>query len=306
MFMTSIFIPSEVMHRIFLLLNDFTSLGRAQQVSKDWLNLTENNALWQNLFKKYIPSADEVHRITGKEALRNSIIRNEKDFINTVTIFLCRWQWGKKTRLECLFPSSSIPPNLRNKIVPKEEPFSNASDLTIVIEQILGCHPRRTQGFDEVHADKTQYYCFTGDMQPLFAHQNQGFSQLWLMNDAPYHPHYTAFSSQIPLPNGIGCGFFEANIQDVDVGYGNTLGYFAAINQWKEPFELFCVSAPRGRSKWKWIGRIPYNSEFKFVKIDPNRNITWENICKNRYWASTNSPLCIWEDYLEHVPLLFP
>ena len=87
--------------------------------------------------------------------------------------------------------------------------------------------------------------------------------------------------------------FYASNttekITGVDVGYGNTLGFFSEINDWKSPYKLFCTRGQNGEPVWGGI--IPTYKPFKFVLITPQNNIIWENGNHLELWEN-NSFVC--------------
>jgi hypothetical protein len=64
------------------------------------------------------------------------------------------------------------------------------------------------------------------------------------------------------------------------VGFGNTLGYYSEINDWKTPFKLHCIRGKSGAPMW--IGSFPESQAFKFVLINAKGDIKWEKIQGNR------------------------
>lgn len=295
------YIPDDVINRILPLLNT-KGLGRIQQVNKHFNLLAGNDVLWQALFLR-VWNLEVPKGMLGKEALQKSIIKNGDELRNKLVTFFCRQKWEKKTRLECTFPNDSISADKRewsNQIINSMCP--SATVPTAVFE--IGFGPRRGthRGFNSAPADETKYLHFIGNINELL--NAGGVLSLCGSKNIGNSPLFTSFQSPIPLSDAMVFDHhFVANIEKLDVGYGNSLGYFSSINHWAEPFELFCVQGSNGIPKW--TGRIPY-SEFKFVKIDPNRNITWENIGQNRQWSPRRSGRPhSWNEYLQKFPIRF-
>jgi len=292
------YIPVDAMNRILSNL-DVKSLGRIQRVSKNLYKLAGNDEFWKNLFKRTF-GVDLPSGAVGKGMLKNGIIiKNEKALIDMIVTFLCHVKWDKKTRLECVFPTA---PSNAHSLLEKsfeKEIMTRSETPTMIIEQSFG-HQRGKRTSMNSLADETKYACFVGDVKWPYAHSKIDHEANGII------PYFTQICSPISLCSWHGAvlsSYFEANVEGVDVGYGNTLGYFSSINQWKEPFELFYIQENNGSHKW--AGLIP-NSEFKFVKIDPSGKITWENTPHNRYWGprSSGRPHS-WEGYLKHIPVSF-
>lgn len=291
----SLCVPKDAIDNVISRLN-ITQLGTVQRVSKQFYEIAGNDVFWENIFKRMF-AKDVPQGMTGKKTLENCIIRNKKEFSDTLVTFLCRRKWEKKTRLECIFPN--IPPYCSNLKTAFPQWFSQNSTTSAIIQLGFGPDRGTSLGFTESPVDETKYACFIGDEETL-SKQGVIFHD---HNDTHDIPCLISFRSEVPIPDSIFSSCFIADIEGIDVGYGNTLGYFASINQWKEPFELFCVDGNNGRPKW--TGRIPY-SEFKFVKIDPSGKITWEKIDHNRHWGTRSSGRPdSWEEYLKHFPISF-
>jgi hypothetical protein len=271
-------IPPEMMSNVFYFL-DTQSLGTFEQVSHYCKELAGDDVHWKKLFER-IFKAEVPDGKLGKECLKNvKVLHSDQLISKEVRIFLCYLKWEKKTRLECIFPGTTIPP--------------------LVIEQSFGPNRGTMTGFLEP-ADETKNCIFLGNVGSLKLREIP--LSIWTNSDLIHR--CTSFQSDVLLPEEEGFANLGVVIKEVDVGYGNTLGYFSDINDWKEPFELFCVSRPDGHHIW--TGMIPY-SKFKFVKIDPKGNITWENISGNRNWQEGSFwPLFLsLEEYLRRFPIRF-
>ncbi len=263
----------------YLKLND---LGKLPQVCKSWKELVSTKNLWVNLYKYIYKEDINAENVKNAFLFKHAEVINgtESELIRAVTSFVCKLIWNKKCRLECQFPNTSYPP--------------------LIIEQSFGPLIGSSEGF-KGPPDKTKRFNFVGDLPKQTSKEA------------------IKLTSKMPWPNGIpitiameapfhvnihsGVAFFEACIQGVDVGYGNTLGFYSDINDWKEPFSLFCITSMY--ESLKWCGRIPY-SQFKFVKIDPKGNVTWE-ISNNRTWSpsSLGGPYP-WDLYLQIFKIQFP
>lgn len=274
-------LPNEISIHIFSYL-ELNDLGKLPQVCKSWKELVNTKNLWVNLFK-YIYKED----ITT-ENVKNAFLFKHAEVINgtngelgrAVTSFVCKLFWNKKCRFECHFSNTSISP--------------------LIIEQSFGPHRGSSEGF-KGHPDKTKHLKFVGDLPKQTSNNKMKLTTktpwpneipITISMEAPFHVNIH-----------IGVAFFEACIQGVDVGYGNTLGFYSDINNWKEPFNLFCIT--NMYEPLTWFGRIPY-SQFKFVKIDPKGNVTWET-SNNRTWSpsSLGGPYS-WDLYLQIFKIQFP
>jgi hypothetical protein len=279
-----VFIPIDALNNIFSQL-DIKSLGRIQCVSKDFYKIANNDVVWTNLFKNLFAN-DASAEILGKRGVSCIIIRTQDELRKTAEAFWCRLKWGEKTRLECFFPDKSISP--------------------IFLEMGFGLsHEKGFKSYEEFRSSEAnQIDCriFLGDVNSL-KKQRSSCSQVKSWIGASKLPRYefsrSIFLLKADVDESKRITPIEVEIKEVDVGYGNTLGYCSSINGWKEPFELCCVPGDRGQTMW--IGRVPLNEEIKFVKIDSNGNSTWENHTGNRTFSSIGD----WRFSLKEQPISF-
>jgi len=292
--------PTEIKRHIFSFLED-KDLARVQCVCKEWKKLAGDDRLWEALFirmyKEPVPQGKLV--IEAFRLKRAKIIGGEDALQNVVTTFLCTLKWNTKRRLECTFP--------------------NHPTYSMVIEQSFGPDRGTKMGIrSDRPEDETEYYKYIGNHSPgTDANLTFKASDQMIPHSLPICRSIviiTAEKKQLPyhawnivdVARMSDSCYFSADIRGIDVGYGNTLGYFSDINNWKRPFTLTCVQGNEGKPVW--TGLIPY-SQFKFVKIDSAGKIKWEKDIietRNRSWGprSWGRPYSF-EEYLKAFPIEF-
>jgi hypothetical protein len=278
------FIPSDILYQVFSLL-DVRSLGRVQQASPEFYNLGNNDLLWQELFQRAF-SQNVPNGELGKEALKKwHLIPDRIGLSKVLATFFCCLKWEKTTCLQCRFPDPSMP--------------------SIIITQSFGPHKEVLNGKIEdeknIPVDEMRHYWHGVSNQTYTP--SGGWTIKKLLSSVPYR---RVVSTPITLPLQ-DWRIDQVFIEEVDVGFGNTLGYYSSINEWKEPFEFFCISGVNGQQSIQWCGLIlsdfsEFKVEFKFVKIDPVGNVTWENYPGNRQPDEIKG----WKNYLTKYPITFP
>ncbi len=271
----TIFVPSDVLDQICYhvlkgakSLDDAKSLVRFQRVSKNFYLAAGNDVFWQTLLKNIC--GIDVSNGKGKEAWNVPILRNRNDLFNTVEAFQCRLELWKTRRLECLVPSH--PP------MSLEVSFGPPSDLK---------------------ADQTHRYLFLGNVEELRKVQHSSCESSAFLANKPNYPYHEKSRSCFQLFRNCMLQAPIIEIKEVDIGNDHTLAYYSSIDNWKELFKLFPVSGDNGRPVM-WAGRIPLHAEFKFVKIAPNGDFTWENHAGNRVHPNKN-----WSAYFKEQPVSF-
>lgn len=274
-------LPHEIALHIFSYL-ELKDLGKLPQICKSWKYLVDNKNFWVLLYKYLYREEITAENVKNAFLFKHAEVINGTDgeLGRSVTSFVCKLNWNKKNRFECQFPNSSISP--------------------LIIEQSFGPFRGTSEGFEEP-SNKTKHLKFIGNLPKQASTDKMRLTTTmpW-PNGIPITISMTA-PFQVNIHSGV--AFFEACIQGVDVGYGNTLGFYSDINDWKEPFNLFCFT--NMYESLKWCGRIPY-SQFKFVKIDSKGKVTWE-ISDNRTWTprSSGRPYS-WDEYLQVFNIQFP
>ncbi len=275
-------IPNDL-KPIILHFLDHKGICRMQSVSKEWCTYASADKLWLDLFHAIYPK--EPLPIPGqaknkfKERILSIPIKDESHLEKAITSFFLKLKWNKKRGFTCFFP--------------------NDPSYSLNLAQSFGPERGTKAGF-EGPADETEYYEFTGSIssgQPASKNYN---TQAHLQ--CPPQSFYDSLSQQIGIPltfSNIYSTAFDTSedwyslrlyvterfvngkVEGVDVGFGNTLGYFSQINDWKSPFELFCLTEP-STGKPIWVGLIPIHAEFKFVSINSEGAVTWEKKPSNR------------------------
>ncbi len=287
--------PELVSYRILSYL-PVQELGRAQMVCTEWRLLAGNDLLWRELYG-YIFKKKAPESINIKESFlieRATKLDREDELGDVMFAFICNLQWEKKRRLICSFSDKSFPP--------------------MIIEHSFG--PKRgTKDGAAGSADETEYYHCTADDLDQISAANPVYERidengLPGLPDYPKKVGFPAYTKgTMPkrmfekFDGGSYGGFIPINTEGVDVGYGNTLGFYSDINDWKVPFKLICRANESGLPVWS--GLIPY-SFFKFVKIDSAGQVTWENRAENRRWFQrTSGRPYYFPEYLQVDPIQF-
>jgi hypothetical protein len=236
--------PQELGVYIMSKLDPKKDIGAVACVSKEWNRLASLNELWHILFiKAFQEKAPEGEHAKIAFLRKYALpIENEAQLRRLFAAFWCALERNKKKRIECIF--STNPPS------------------SIVAEQGFALQ----HGFRET-AGETTYYKYIGKVpKDLKLNKNKIIDSYRLGNVCVLQ------STNEKIYSNFYTSCFSINVE-VDVGDGNTLGYYSSINNWEKPFKLTCVQA---NNKNSWMGFIPC-SEFKFIKIDHKGKITWEN-----------------------------
>ena len=273
--------PSELSQCIMSNL-DRKDLENVRYVSQKW-NLVEGlDETWRGLFFRFFLENAPLN-ISAKTSFfkRHGLpISNMEVLCNAYTTFRCNLDWNKKKCFSVFFPTLHY---------------------TAIFEVALGPERGTPEGF-QAPADEFIYYRYVADPPEDLKEIKETVTREFNIAGIPMRKSSKGNFNNYYFPR---C--FSAKIGNVDVGYGNTLGYFSSINDWKTPFKLFCVSNSSGGHSWN--GHIPYGS-FKFVKIGPDGSITWEihtGPDQNRLrTARTGKRICSWERHLEYFPIRFP
>ncbi len=278
-------VPNEIKLQILTNL-DFENLCNVQSLSREWNMLSSDDQLWRVLFIAKYPEEPLPTKGQAQKKIREIIITsaapiNRYDLDKITTSFFCSLKWNEKRKLICFFP--------------------NQPSYSLKLAQSFGPQRGTKEGF-EGPADETEYYQFTdwigrADVNPAFETIASG--KFVHCPEESFHFATSFQQAAIPLASSgsvstarhpregwprlyIPSKCTNAQIEGVDVGFGNTLGYFSAINDWKSPFKLFCISDP-AQNKSAWVGLIPTGEAFKFVSIDSEGIVTWEKKDGNRF-----------------------
>ena len=257
-----------------LAVENLENLGKLQQVCKNWYSLANDNTLMTKVFFK-VYNKQPPAELTAKEALlrsRTFPIMDKSDLRNKCITFLCDLQWNRKRRFECVAADDS---------------------LCFIIEQGFG--PNRGKQADEI-----KKYRLTSNLENYVKH-DEIYSELNEFEGVIELGELLItrkITKQIDVLFIFSLAYFEVDIEGVDVSYGNSLAYYSALDNWKKPFNLFC-------QRGVWTGFIPYFQDFKFIKIDPQGEVTWEENT-NRHWP----PQChglrpTLQQYFQTYPIFF-
>jgi hypothetical protein len=254
--------PEEISLHILSFL-DVRSLGRAQCVCKEWRELAGDDQLWRGLLRRLHQQTPPLGG-SGKEALfRAGVLEvsgSEDELRRVMTIFFCTLKWNVHRRLECQ--------------------FTEAPNAFLALEQRFG-YP----GMEKAH--ETERCRYTGPLSPGWSSSEEVTHVV--PSNVPYGlPVRTVVTlgpgTSLPLAYLLkGEEAFSVEVYDVNLPPGYTLGYGSSINAWSPLFFLTRVQindeAPA------WVGRIPY-SHFKFAKMSPTGQVTWETgVENNRFWS---------------------
>jgi len=202
-------------------------------------------------------------------------LQNLEQLESRVIGFLCTLKWEKKCQFICSFPKNNLYfLNIQQNYGPKR-----------------GTADKAKSPFDEV-----SYFEFLGDLPPgnpipsimttcyngncpRDNEESRDTDEIPQRRGIPFKTSFTGglpqHSSILPYYMKWMMSITNEEIAKVDVGYGNTLGYFSEINGWKSPFRLFCTQ--KSNHEHVWGGFIPLNKQFKFVIISPQNDTLWEN-----------------------------
>jgi F-box-like len=322
----------------FLSCLDVKDLGRAAQVCAKWAICATNDSVWEELFLRAF-SAELPKNMSAKTAVficGLPLIENMHDLFRKYVSFRCNLEEDKKRELVCFSDN-------KQKGLP----------VLFTITQGVGSY-HGTNQWSGAPADEKEMYRIpdsTTNFLPITYFYNPQFQNKPYENNANIESNlnginictnisttHNLFSlqfsylgsdiaySHIKLRNNV---FDDIVIKNLNVGWGNTLGYCSNINNWKKPFKFSCIDG-------KWSGRVPSYMGFteayknftppnallqlKFVKIGPEGKITWET-CENRNCDISNyimergflrnyfdHPFIVnecWNDYLQDFPINF-
>jgi F-box-like len=312
---------------------DVKDLGDARQVCTQWAICVDNKLLWKGLFLRTF-STEPPRNMHPRDAMvqlyRAPTIDAGKELFKKYVSFRCNLEENKKRTFVCFS---------KNKFKDQQ----TDSKTIFIITQGVGDRHGTKKGFsneltDEIEECKIECKIPNGTYD--FSIINTGFCNkrispnediesnlngINVCTNISAHPNIihsiNTLDDEITFQDDV---FDEIAIENLDVGWGNTLGYCSNINDWKKPFKFSCVDG-------KWSGRIPTGASFgrlgeclllKFVKIGPEGKITYET-CENRNYnylmqigvgkgpweTNVDSPDVInkgWNQYLEYFPINFP
>ena len=263
--MSLVSLPQELYPKIFFNLN-FKDLCQLPFVSNGLNELFSKDEIWRNLFFTNFPNDPLLTNETAKKQFLAKVsaipVMGNHELSRTLTCFLLNLKWNKKRELICTFPN---------------EP-------TYSLQFSVSFGPDRgTKEGSNGNADETEYYKYLAPASYRTSKAVNYFNQVFTeINGIPFSITHASVCRQAPYNSGpepeIGMPFLcvDGKIPDVDVGFGNTLGYFSEVNEWKRPFKLFCIT-DSDSNKPVWVGLIPLHFGFKFVSIDAKGAVTWEH-----------------------------
>lgn len=263
---------------------DAAALRGIESSSNKWHQIVDSKELWRSLFMRHFPEELPLKE-SYKEAFRKRAspipLDSPTQLKNAITSFFCMLKWNTKREFHCL--------------------FFNASPCFIKIQQGFGPERGTPKGF-EGPADEIDYFEYTGPLGNSLSEEESDASVLtfekatqcpgdkfhWGTKEVspPEGESIPVFISSIRASSADRFGFIQdwtdlnglpfvdGEITEKNVGCGNTLGYFSELNDWKFSFSFFSIQGNTGSPVW--IGRIPFNSRFKFIFKDLQDNITWE------------------------------
>jgi hypothetical protein len=267
---------------------DYEELGALQCVSIKWYRVAGGDQLWQKLFARHF-SKEKLPTIQCKEAFKNRLTpicpETLPEVKKIIITFMCQLKWNTKRELICTFSCSSC------------KDFCNHNNYHFTIQQGFGPKRGTEEGFKGA-PEEVKYLQYNGNIirttpGGFFSYQQSGQclkeeAPLFVSSDglAP-GGYYSCSSDDASFTIQQYCGgivqidHFDTPLEDcvheyveIDVGWGNTLGYCSEMNDWKSPFRLHCVKGEAGQSVW--TGLFPKEYRFKFVLIDAKGGITWE------------------------------
>ncbi len=260
-------VPRPVCLYIFSFLNA-QELGRMAQCCKKGQTLTNDDSLWKQLFKR-IYHRELPEQMSGKEATERRMTVKDcssNEIKKIYTLFLCNQGWDQTRQLEI-----------------------DLSPGSIVVKEVFG--PGKANGTALAkEPDQLQLYkCIDKDQRERElrkSHYKKDEIVPPISLEVTSHATNERFpDSSVRLPfghpyTGGVCREVKIPLSVVDVGLGNRLAYYSGINDWEKPFYLFCIEKEDQKN---WEGRIPIDYDFKFVKIDSEGKVTWENRNLNRW-----------------------
>lgn len=284
---SSFHVPDDLALNIFSFCNDEDLMVRIPFVCKEWRNLSSDNSLWHDVYSNFFKMKPADDKASKESYLLKKFapIDSESKLLKIVINFMCNLKWDTKRKLKVIFPNE---PTYSLDIERFCSPHRRNEAGILVQVTNNGAFPTGTEAKFGVDVAEVECYRYTHPIaikydsvriMRFFESYGGGSNQL-----ATYTKSKSSYKSddfnpifniipKVPL-----MGFFRGQIE-IDVGFGNRLAYFSDINDWRAPFNLFCVPADNGASLW--IGCMPF-SEIKFVKIDAEGQITWEEREGNR------------------------
>jgi F-box-like len=279
---------------------DYKELGALQCVSKQWYLIAGDNRLWQDLFACHFPQK-MLPKTQCKEAFRNRLAvicpKTLSEVTKAIMTFVCQLKWNTKSRLVCEFPREPLCFFIIEQgFGPKrgtKEGFEGTPEEVKCLE--YNGHIFREEDYKEFYYEKFTQCPETGI--PLRVSSSGVSPSGWFsITGLDYLSNYRITIGYLSTP-------LEAGVNEcveIDVGWGNTLGYCSEMNDWKSPFKLHCVMGIAGQPVW--TGLFPKEYRFKFVLIDAKGRITWERAEGNRdlfYYSSSLKTDCA------HKPIQF-
>lgn len=279
-------VPMELQFRVLSFCDDKT-LRTAQSLSKEWEVLACDNLLWKNLFtrcfQEEVPTPNNCKEAFRKRACPILINESPFELRRAIKSFFCGLKWNTKREFICL--------------------LSNQNYCLLKIQQGFGPNRGTAEGFKDP-ADEVDYYEYMSIIDfPILAGE-ETFRKFEKPTQCPGYRkkvdtgnHLPVEGQPIPLFESVVHAplrilrsesfgvenllceeddepFVNGKIDNIDIGDGNTLGYFSEVNDWKSPFTLFCTQGNAGQPIW--AGRIPFYSDFLFVSINSKGEVKYE------------------------------
>jgi hypothetical protein len=283
--MSLVSLPQELYPQIFFNL-EFKDLCKLPFVSKGLKELFNQEEFWRNSFFTNFPNDRLLPNETAKKqflARVSHILTDDQQLRKVVTSFFCDPKWNKKRELICTFPneptyflkiSQSFGPVRGTK-----EGSNGDADETKYYKCLMPAYNKNKETENYITEEFTQ--CPGTSYNAILGHRpaplDNNAIPLSITIKFACKPHtYGRLGPEIYIPHN----YVKGKITDVDVGFGNTLGYFSEINDWKRPFNLFCIT-DSDSNKPAWVGLIPLYVEFKFVSIDSKGVVAWERNTEN-------------------------
>jgi hypothetical protein len=277
----------------------YKELGALQCVSKEWCKIAGEDQFWQKLFTchfahRFFPG-EELPTNQYREAFKNKLMpicpETFPEVKKVIITFMCQLKWDTKRQLVCEFPC--------------KRSFNNS--YYFIIQQGFGPKRGTEEGFKGA-PEEVKYLQYNGNI--IQTKQGESFSGYrFPVSHQPLYGKATLSTKScgfVPVEYDIfGDKFFAIRDEgvsqigylntpfdncvkeelEIDVGWGNTLGYFSAVNDWKSPFELYYGMGEAPQPVWS--GLFPKQYYFKFVLIAENGGITWERLQGNRFLSAT-------------------
>jgi F-box domain len=293
---------------------DYKELGVLQCVSTKWYIIAGDDRLWQDLFACYFPrTLSPKNRC--KEAFKSRLTpicsKSHVGVNKVIMTFVCQLKLDTKRQLVCEFPSSKLFHysyffTIQQGFGPKrgtEEGFEGAAEEIEYLEYIGGNNLQHKKGEEFFSQQFIQCPTSQNEGIPLCI-SSYGVSprQQWEGGNSfiSGYDDEKLIDNKGPLGSLDDLLYCCANeCVKMDVGWGNTLGYFSEINDWKSPFKLHCIMREAGQPVW--TGLFPKNYRFKFVLIDAKGGITWERAEGNRHFGHYSSL----KTHCKHTPIEF-